>query len=191
MSGYGLESNLSGLNGGENTDGAARKSAGIRNTLLWSLTCSRYASVRGQIPHTGVSHTFAVACLELEEMARGNGKPKDGEKPSGMPRFIDVPLSADDKHAFKEFLPAASDLVGWMARMCDSGYRIGSSWSGESQSYTVSLTCRDPESPNAGMCMTSFAKDLRTAVALAQFKHEVLTRGVWVSAAERDMGEFG
>lgn len=191
MSGEELESSSQGPNGGENTAGEARKSAGIRNTLLWTLTCSRYAGMRDAVSPAGVSHTFAVACVELSIMARGSGKAKDDGKSPNLPKFVDVPLSAEDKTVFKEWLPAAVDLVGWMARMCDSGYRIGSSWSGDTQSYTVSLTCRDPESGNNGLCMTSFAKDLRTAVALAQFKHEVLTRGVWVSAAERDMGEFG
>jgi hypothetical protein len=169
----------------------AKKSAGIRNTLLWCLTSSRYAGMRDRVPPAGVSHTLSVACVELSIMARGAGKAKDDGKGPDLPKFVDVRLTGDDKLVFREWLPSAVDLVGWMASMCDAGYRIGSSWSGESQAYTVSVTCRDTASENSGLCMTSFAKDLRTAVALAQFKHEILTRGVWLSASEREMGDFG
>lgn len=124
-------------------------------------------------------------------MARGKKQGTDTANGVGMPRFVDVALSAEDKAAFLAWSPAVGDIVAKLSALCDDGYRVGCSWSGETQAYTVSLTCRDPQSDNKGLCMTSFARDLATAVKLAVFKHEVMTGGVWLSASERDVGEFG
>lgn len=124
-------------------------------------------------------------------MARGNGKPKTSLNQTAMPKFVDVKLSQDDKAAFLKQSWDELEIIGELQSLCDDGYRVGCSWSGEQQSYTVSLTCRDPESPNNGLCMTSFARSLAVAVCLTLFKHRVLTGGVWLGAAGAGSEDFG
>lgn len=180
-----------GAYGAENSAGAEILRASINRSVIWCLISDRNPRMRIGISHAGVAHTFAVCMLEMMTMARGKSKSGGLDARTGMPRFIDVRLSAEDREGFREWAPSVVDLVGKLSEFCDAGYRVGASWSGETQAYTVSLTCRNPDDANNGLCMTSFARELRTAVALAVYKHEVIANGVWVSGEERDFGDFG
>jgi hypothetical protein len=180
-----------GLYGGEKPAGAAEKSAAILHSVWWVLTSSSEPGERGGISPAGFTHTFAVCMLELDEMARGKGLAASGDKSPALPRFVDVKLTQDDKNDFLSKRESVESMVVSLSRLCDDGYRVGCSWSGEQQAYTVSLTCRDAKSVNAGLCMTSFARDLATAVALALYKHHVLTGENWLGDAGRGSEDFG
>jgi len=155
------------------------------------LTISAEPGEKLYISAAGLVHSVGVSLLEMAIMARGAKQTAAAVAASGMPRFVDVKLSQDDRREFLGEKDDPSVLVARLQILCDNGYRIGCSWSGETQSYTVSLTCRNPESANDGLCMTSFAKDLVTAVRLALFKHEVITGGLWLGDATGDAGLFG
>lgn len=176
---------------GGNADGHEAKSAAIRNTARGLLTSNTKTSVALRTGHAGLAHMFGVCMLELSIMARGKGKQEDTSKVLGMPKFVDFRLSAQQKADFLAWTCDAAEAVAGLQRLCDSGYRVGCTWAGEQQAYTVSLTCRDSGSPNNGYCMTSYAGDLLTAVTLALYKHEVATGGVWVTEAVRDVADFG
>jgi hypothetical protein len=108
-----------------------------------------------------------------------------------MPRFVDVKLTAEQRAAFLVWEKREGDLVTLLQSMADDGYRVGVSWSGEQQAYTVSLTCRGEGDPNNGLCMTSFAKTLSTALWLALYKHLEVTGGRWAGEASGSSEEFG
>lgn len=124
-------------------------------------------------------------------MARGNGKGAAKAQSAAMPKFVDCKLSQDDKAEFLQTNYSDEVLLQALRRLCDDGYRVGCSWSGEQQAYVVSLTCRNSDSANNGLCMTSFARFLNTAVALAVFKHEVITKGNWLGDAGPGSEDFG
>lgn len=124
-------------------------------------------------------------------MARGKSGVETDKKPAGMPRFVDVPLTAEAREQFLAWHWDHEELLCALQRVTDDGYRVGCSWSGETQAYSVSLTCRDETSVNAGLCMTSFAKTLERAVALAVWKHTVYTEGNWLGVASASADEFG
>jgi hypothetical protein len=108
-----------------------------------------------------------------------------------MPRFVDVKLTHEQRVDFASKQYSDGALVMELQKLCDSGYRIGCAWNGDSSSYTVSLTCRDPESENFNLCMTSFAGTVHTAVALALYKHREVTDGSWLGEQSSDGGFFG
>lgn len=124
-------------------------------------------------------------------MARGAKKTAEAVAARSLPTFVDVKLTAEDKLRFVDWQCTPEEVLQFLQVLCDDGYRVGCSWSGETQAYTVSLTCRNAESPNNGLCMTSFAKDLHMAVALAVFKHTVMTGERWVPEAIGSLGDFG
>ena len=124
-------------------------------------------------------------------MSRGKGKAVGTASTNAMPRFVDVKLTAEQKADFLSVKERYADSVRWLQDFADDGYRVGVTWSGEHQSYTVSLTCRDEKSPNNGLCMTSFAGDLVTAIALAVYKHCVVTDEQWLSGADSGTEAFG
>lgn len=124
-------------------------------------------------------------------MARGAKQPSTATNGNALPKFVDVKLSPEDKVDFLRQVYSPADLVQFLTSVCDDGYRVGCTWSAEQQAYTVSLTCRDPKSVNSGLCMTSFAKDLPTAVALTQYKHVILTEENWLGSAGPGSEDFG
>lgn len=124
-------------------------------------------------------------------MTRGQKKGSDVTDKAGMPRFVDVKLSVQDRSDFLAHPWRTDGLVSELQGLVDAGYRVGCSWSTEAQSYTVSLTCRNPDDVNNGLCMTSFASRLDTAVALALWKHNVLTDRKWLGDAAPGESQFG
>jgi len=186
-SGHGRVGRFSGVN----ADGPAQKSAAIRNTVRGLLTSSTETVGGARTTPNGFAHMFGVCMLEMDIMARGQ-KPQTDSKPnSSMPRFVDVKLNQSQREAFLEWNLSIEELVKALETLPFDGYRVGLAWSGEQQSYTASLTCRNDISPNNGMCMTSFAKTSWTALKLMLYKHWFVTGGVWVSDAEAAAGDFG
>jgi len=124
-------------------------------------------------------------------MARGNDKATTDKNAATLPKFVDVRLSAEDKADFLRQEYDDKFLVTVLQSLCDDGYRVGCSWSGETQAYTISLTCRNASSKNSGLCMTSFAKTVRQAIGLAVYKHTVLTEENWLGVAGAGSEDFG
>jgi len=155
------------------------------------LTSSTESRGGGGITPAGLVHSVGVALLEMAIMSRGAKKTAQEVARSGLPRFVDVKLDHVQKIDFIARTQTADALVVQLQDLCDSGYRIGVTWSGEQQAYTVSLTCRDDKSPNSGCCMTSFAKRLDKAVSLALYKHFVVCGEVWPVGGLPGTEEFG
>lgn len=123
-------------------------------------------------------------------MARGKGQPAETNGNSA-PKFVNVQLTPEEKKEFKEWSLSDDEMLAGMGTLLDGGIRIGVAWSGEQQAYLVSLTGRDGSGKNKGLCMTSFAKDLRTGIALALFKHFTVTEGDWKRGESEGGEEFG
>lgn len=124
-------------------------------------------------------------------MARGAKTTKQSAQGTAMPRFVDVKLTAEQREEFGGWGQRSGDLVAFLQALADEGYRVGVSWSGEQQAYTVSLTGRSDDNPNKGLCMTSFARTLQTALWLALYKHIVVTDGHWMESAFGSDEDFG
>lgn len=124
-------------------------------------------------------------------MARGKGAQKTQSDAVGMPRFVDVQLSAEQRDEFSTWDARNGDLVRFMQSLADDGYRVGVAWNGKQNAYTVSLTCREMGSVNEGLCMTSFAGSLTTALWLAIYKHVEVTRENWSGNRAGGAEDFG
>lgn len=165
--------------------------ASIGGELRYLLARSIETSRGFGLSPAGLAHSVGVCLIEDFNMSRGKGKQSEGRGNSGLPTFVDVKLSAEEKEAFVAWSRDDVDPVRCLQAFADEGYRVGVSWSGEHQAYTVSVTCRDSDSANSGLCMTSFGRVLPTAVVLAWYKHEVITGRAW-RAFEPDLSEsFG
>lgn len=140
---------------------------------------------------SGLAHSIGVCLIEDWNMARGKTTTTGKDSTNALPRFVDVKLTAEQRTEFLSVKERYADSVHLLQGLADDGYRVGVTWSGEHQSYTVSLTCRDAKSPNNGLCMTSFAGDLVTAIALAVYKHCVVTEGHWQSDDSSPAEAFG
>lgn len=180
-----------GQGGTDSSSGLAEKRAAVHHSLWWALTSSTEGGRGRGLTDTALAHTFAVCMLEMDTMARGGKKAVETVKPGGMPRFVDIKLTAEDRADFSRQTYTPDQVVTMLQSLCDDGYRVGCTWSGEQQSYTVSITGRDPVGVNFGLCMTSFAPTLHKAVSLALYKHTVVTEERWLGDGPRDEMDFG
>lgn len=191
MGGQTKSTGKDGLCGSETRPGGEAFRASTRRELRYLLIISDYSRKAGMLSPAGVAHSLGVCLIEDYAVARGKGKPTNERTSGAMPRFVDVKLDPEERERFRAFSATGAELVDAMQAFADNGYRVGVSWSGETQSYTVSLTCRAVGDPNEGLCMTSFAGSLDRAIALAVFKHTVVTAGVWVSGTGGEREDFG
>lgn len=180
-----------GLDDAETSAAAEVFRARLGREIAYLLTISHQAGRVGYVSPSGLVHSLGVCLIEDWHMSRGKGKQGEMRAGGGMPRFVDVKLSQEDRKAFLEWHGKQTGLVTHLQCLADDGYRVGVSWSGEHQSYTVSLTGRAEGSANNGLCMTSFAGSLEMALWLALFKHIVVTDGKWDAAGLTDSGDFG
>lgn len=165
--------------------------ASIARELRYLLSISKDAGKPYAIRQAGIAHSIGVALIEDYIVARGKGAGKEAQN-GQMPRFVDVKLTADERDAFVAWAKAGEvDVIKVLQAFADDGYRVGVTWAGEQQSYTVSVTCRLAGSPNQGLCMTSFAKTLDVALMLALYKHQVIAEGQWLDAVGGGGEEFG
>lgn len=171
--------------------GTGEKRAAVQHHLLYLLTSGSDGGSAFYLKPAAVARDLVVCVLELRSMARGGKPAVDAGNGNQLPRFIDIKLSPEARETFKQVVFAPQELVQFLTDMAADGYRVGCAYSGESGAFTVSLTCRDVHSPNNGLCMTSFARDLPTAVALAAYKHNVIAAGVWPSVGSQAGEEFG
>lgn len=165
--------------------------ASIARELRYLLTISRDAGKPNHMRQTGVAYSVGVALIEDYNMVRGKGLAKDA-KVGNMPRFVDIKLTAEEREAFIPWTKRdGPGLVTFLQSLADDGYRVGVTWTGEQQAYTVSLTCRSVGHINEGLCMTSFAKSLELALWLAIYKHTVVAGEKWMEAVGGGEGDFG
>lgn len=163
----------------------------VRGEVLSILTSTHGSSAGFRLSQAAAVHSLGV-CLIRWESIMGRGKGRDtATKTGGLPKFVDVKLDATQRAAFTQFTFTDAEICTWLESFLMDGYRVGLSWASEQQAVFCSLTGRETGTPNDGLCMTSFAKDARSAIALAFFKHTQVCDGVWVTAAEMATGTFG
>lgn len=165
--------------------------ASLAREMRYLLTAAHNAGKGMRISPSGIAHSLGVCLIEDWIMARGGKADRKRAESPGMPRFVDVRLDSTQKQAFVEWYSPRADQVQVLQQFTDSGYRVGVTWSGEHQSYTVSATCRDAESPNNGLCMTAFAGELGKAIALLWYKHQYVAKGDWTGVGAGGEGDFG
>lgn len=165
--------------------------ASIAREMRYLLSISRDAGKPYAVRQAGVVHSLGVCIIEDWNMGRGKGRVGQAAGNGNLPTFVDVKLTESDRENFLASLGDDLDAVRVLQSFADEGYRVGVSWSGEHQSYTVSVTCRDVESENNGLCMTSFAGDLARGILLAWFKHDVICERRWQSRVPPREESFG
>lgn len=177
--------------GSENRPGTNAIRASIGREILYLLTISKDAGKPYAVREAGIAHSLGVCLIEDWHMARGKGKQSEGRANGNFPTFVDVKLDEAQRENFLAWLGDEQDAVKCLQQFADDGYRVGVAWSGEHQTYTVSVTCRDDDSANNGLCMTSFSRSLTQAVLLAWYKHDVVCRRVWTEFKPDQTEQFG
>lgn len=180
-----------GPNRPENRVGGQNPRAALYREMRYLLTISKESCGVGRLSPAGLAHSLGVCLTEDWHMARGKVKGSSAGNTGNLPRFVDIKLTQEERDQFVEWFDPNVDQTSVLQQFADLGYRLGVSWSGEHQSYTVSATCRDSGSPNDGMCMTAFSGNLRKAVALLWWKHHYVADQDWNTRVSGPREDFG
>lgn len=128
------------------------------------------------------------------KMARGKGATKNGTGTAKQQwtTFVDVPVSGDDWPLVLKEYGDYESLNEALAGLVGNGYRVSFSYNPANDAIICSVTCKDEESVNNGMTMTSFAGTWPEALMVAAYKHYVVTKQNWAKAASASGGpRFG
>lgn len=180
-----------GVRGVDSNPAAATIRASLARELRYLLTISTESGRVGRLSPSGLAHSLTVCLIEDFNVSRGKGKPGNAGNGATMPRFVDIKLSQEQKAEFLRMTYSTEELLRFLQTAADDGYRVGCAWNSESQSYIVSMTGRAEGNPNNGLCMTSFAKDVFTAIGLACYKHTIVCNENWLGAAGPGSEDFG
>jgi hypothetical protein len=124
-------------------------------------------------------------------MARGNGNGSKVQS-ENWTKFVDISLAGVTKDDISAEYGDIGSIGNGVDSLLRSGYRIGVSFNGTTNSYICSLTCRDDGSPNHGCTVTSHASDWWLALQVMLYKHFVVARENWLEVSPSPSGEtFG
>lgn len=117
-----------------------------------------------------------------EEMARGTRKPAGAravpERKAWEVEFVNVELSAQDKALLREQVPSGEDLVAFIVRTTEAGFKVTLSWDNAHDCAIASMTGKDTAlEENRGKCMTARGKEAGMALTALAYKWEVLCGG--------------
>jgi len=179
------------IDGGENSPTARPVPEYMHRVGMRLLAETRDAFISRFGGDRGVAHSFGVWVLEVEAMARGKKAEVSKAVGNALPTFVNVDLNAEQRAEFKALVLTDAEILAGLYELVGAGIRVGVTFSGEQQSFIVSLTGREGSGPNEGLCMTSFAGELPKALALAWYKHRFVCEGVWRTPDDEAFGDFG
>jgi hypothetical protein len=90
---------------------------------------------------------------------------------------INVPVSEESK--LEKFVKDDKDVWVRYTSILQDGYRVSFSHDNDKNVVRCSATCHNPDDPNFGMAMSSFAGDWYTSLAVMLFKHFFVSDTLW------------
>lgn len=110
-------------------------------------------------------------------VANAKSKPKNGKV--DFKGFVNYRLSEEDKENFMAWEYDDHDLFLLIAGDNQQGYKLTMSFNSENDTFVATYMCNDPESPNAGYCLSAYGNDWYLALKTLTFKHNVVLEGQW------------
>lgn len=107
-------------------------------------------------------------------------------------KFVDLPLSEQDKAAIKERKTSGSFRFEELLPLLEEGYKISVGWNSKTKSFICAITDVFEGRPTYNTCFSSFGGDAETALLVALYKWETYCEGreEWASASP-DETAFG
>lgn len=119
--------------------------------------------------------------LENVAMAKSSRKTVPGKvnEKATWTGFANIELQQKDKDAIAGGILDGDAVLEIMGDMLAEGHKIALSYDPERDTVSCAATGHYERCRNAGLTMTSFARDITTALLVMAYKHEVIAKGVW------------
>jgi len=119
--------------------------------------------------------------LESVAMAKTSRKPTSQglTDKAAWQGFANIELEQKDKDAISGGVLDGDAVLEIMADILGTGHKIALAYDPERDTVSCAVTGAYARCRNAGLTMTSFARDITTALLVAAYKHEVIAKGDW------------
>ena len=108
--------------------------------------------------------------------------PEKGEVPFGNVQWVLNNMSKSELEDYDGRDIKAADMVSWVQRMVEAGWRQSTKWDEKSSAVQVTFIQTRYEYPNAGYAFSARSDDWFDCIGLCWYKYNVIAAGV--------LGEF-
>lgn len=117
---------------------------------------------------------------------------KDAVKKAEFKGFFNYEMNSDEKAACKAWVRNEEVVAIEIEDAIASLYKFTLTKDVRSDGYQATMQAHDPKDPNAGLCMSAYAKHWYDALGVLLFKHTQLLKKDWSSVeASPDTEDFG
>lgn len=128
----------------------------------------------------------------MAKNAKAQGKATASDKADWV-GFANVDLTPDDKKAIAGGVLDGDAVLDIIADMLATGHKLTINFDAQRDTVQGSVTGVYKSCKNAGLTMTSFARDVTGLLTVIAYKQDVVTRGDWSKFVQhkRDVEDFG
>lgn len=106
--------------------------------------------------------------------------------------FVNYKPTEEDYERFQAWDIHDGDLFLLLSEIVSSGYKQGTSYNADNQTFNATLICGDKDSPNYNYGMSAFAPSWYDALRLLIYKHTVIFAYEWdVQASNKNASKWG
>lgn len=156
------------------------------SSLEKALTHEVHLNVRGNPTAFYIRLINSLLDDKTEQIMASKGKkPQKGSNFAEI-TFVQYRLNAQEKKDFAEWKEKSADrLEDLLVMSIEKGYKMSVSWDEAHDCFIGSMTCKDEESPNYNMCMTSRDSQWYSALLMNVYKTDVLCdEGLWADLGD-------
>lgn len=119
---------------------------------------------------------------DSNKKSQASSKRKQTAKPSKKNwndyKFVEIPLSSDQKERVKTTDPDYDRIFEWLELMLDDGHKLSTKLEKKSGAYLTTLTGVVETCPNYGLILTSRAPTYLQSLWVLYFKSEIVMDGL-------------
>lgn len=105
--------------------------------------------------------------------------------------YVNVAIPATETKAVEAFIKDDSNTFAQWNKMLMEGYQFKFYYNKKEGTMKVNATCYDADDDNFGYCLSAFAGDWYTALAVVIFKHLKVTDTIWTDYASSVSNPYG
>lgn len=141
--------------------------------------------------HYGVQWAFPLDFKNTKEIF--TLMPKKATQKESSPAwkgFINIYMDAIAKeHFLSEEWHTDDEIPDLLNSLIATGHALSLKWDSKSECFMSAMRGENPDSPNAGYCVTSRHPDALTALHLALYKHYIMCDCDWTQYAKLEDGK--
>lgn len=128
--------------------------------------------------------------MARNQARRGN---RDRIQKADWTGYANIDLSAEDKQAIQAGVLDGESVLEIISEMLGTGHKVTLSYDPEKDTVTAAATGVYRHCQNAGLTLTSFARDLTAVLTVVAYKHQQIAKGDWkpFTSAKRDQSDIG